>query len=363
MIVVIGAGIAGLSLGWQLAASGANVTIIEKADILNAGTSDSASLAAGAYLEPRPGHGKLRALEWASLEMWPSYAAELSQQSGIDLGFRQDGITHVAFDDDLAKLALAQEQHVESVWQVQTMQAQQLHQFEPGLSGDIVAGFHLPQVCTIDARQTCLALTKAFQKAGGRLLQNSPVRSLDLTNGQTVITNSETIEAKTIVIAAGYGTNSISDLPADIPKSRPVRGVMLELALADKFKLRCSVKRSGTILLPLQNGNLLIGSSHEEGEDEIAATDIIVDKLIADAALIVPQVAGLRIVRKHIGIRALVGDGLLRLGRSRLNKNIFYSLSHAGSGFLRAPLIARELADIILDVDNSPRYIAAFFRQ
>lgn len=360
MIVIIGAGVAGLSLGWELLNAGAKVTIVEK-DQVAAG----ASGASGAYLEPRPGKGKLRALEWASLDLWPEFAEKLQQSSGIDIGFRHDGVTHIAYGDSLPKLEKAAEFHRSSGWDVQWLEGSALHVFEPGLSRDIVAGYHLPQVRHLDARLTCRALAIAFCKAGGILLEGHGVEQLQQC-GDTVeiaTSNGGQFVAEKVVIAAALGTNQISGLPADIPKIRPVRGVMLEMQMVEDTPLVLRpMKRPDGVLLPLGDGRLLVGSSHEEGEGEPVAPDRIVNHILASATRAVPQIADLPILEKRVGIRTLVGDGLLRLGRSNEARNIYYSLSHAGAGFLRTPVIAKKLATAILDPDVELEWIAPFYK-
>ena len=360
MIVVIGAGIAGLSLGWELVSAGADVTILEK----NTAAS-GASSAAGAYLEPRPGKGKLRALEWASLHLWPKFAERLEQQSGIDIGFCQQGVTHIGYLDGLEKLKRAVEFHRTSGWDVDWLEGDGLRDFEPAFSSEVVAGFHLPQVHHVDARKTCLALANAFQRLGGALIENVEIsRLIENGSGVEVFTaTGKNYWADNLVISAGFGANAIPDLPNDIPLSRPVRGIMVEVAQPDRKQLLCHpVKRPDGVLLPMSNGNLLVGSSHEEGEFALKAPKSIVAHMIESAARAVPAIAELPIVENRVGIRALVGDGLLRLGRSSENQNIYYSLSHAGAGFLRAPLIASELAKIIIKSDEKPEYIAPFLK-
>ncbi len=356
--VIIGAGIAGLSLGWELAKTGANITILEKGAVAS-----GASGAAGGWLQPRPGKGKLRALEWASLNRWPEYARLLEQAAGVETGFRKHGIIQVTDSTGLEKLRSAARFHTESGWQTEWLEGEALRKFEPGLSNKIVAGCFLPQVCHLDARQSCHALARAFEKSGGILHENVAVREAE-TTGNTVHIHTETgglVEADIVVFAAAHGTNTIAGLPVDMPKSRPVRGILLELATNQPLVLR-PVKTPDYIVLPLSDQRLMVGSSHEDGEDRLDIPEKIVKHILSSVSAAVPEISGLEAVEERVGIRALVGDGLLRLGRSSKIRQFYYSISHAGGGFLRAPVIAQELANIILDPDFKPRWIGPFFR-
>ncbi len=360
MITIIGAGIAGLSLGWKLASGGHHVTILERGKIAS-----GASGAAGAYLEPRPGKGKLRALEWASHKLWPEFAKKLTLEAGINIGFHNNGATYIAYPEGLEKLEKAAEFHRSSNWQVNWMDGESLFEFEPRLSKEVAAAYHLPQVCQVDGRLVCKALALAFDKCGGELIEGFEVSDVENTDGKLVLRskNHAPLSTDKLIITAGHGANKIAGLPDDIPVSRPVRGVMLELAQPKAQALiRHPIKRPDGVILPLPNGNLLVGSSHEEGEEAIIAPVQIVSSMLESAARAVPGIADLPLVETRVGVRALVGDGLLRLGQSSKMRNVYYSLSHAGAGFLRAPLIAEELAVVIVDPDAECRFIAPFYR-
>jgi len=70
LIIIVGGGIAGLSLGWCLSQKGQKVTVIEQHHV-----GSGASGVASAYLEPRLGSGPTRNLEWAAIKLWPEFAA------------------------------------------------------------------------------------------------------------------------------------------------------------------------------------------------------------------------------------------------------------------------------------------------
>ncbi len=361
MITIIGAGIAGLSLGWKLAGNGHRVTILERGIIAS-----GASGAAGAYLEPRPGKGKLRALEWASHKLWPEFAKILELEAGINIGFHNNGVTYIAYPEGLEKLKKTAEFHRASNWQVNWMDGKVLREFEPQLSKEIAAAYHLPQVCQVDARLVCKALALAFKQCGGELIEYFEVSDVENTDEGLVVNgkNHAPFSTDKLIISAGHGANKIAGLPNDIPVSRPVRGLMLELAQAKGQAPICRpIKRPDGVILPLPNGNLLVGSSHEEGEEAIIAPDQIVNSMLESAARVVPGIADLPLVETRIGVRALVGDGLLRLGRSGEMRNVYYSLSHAGAGFLRAPIISEKLAHIIVNPDAECSFIAPFYQK
>ena len=96
MIVIIGAGIAGLSVGYELIKLGQKVTILERAKIAS-----GASGVATSYLEPRLGNTAMRAIERESMHRWEDYAIELETRSGLKTGFRRDGQIKVTLHENI----------------------------------------------------------------------------------------------------------------------------------------------------------------------------------------------------------------------------------------------------------------------
>ena len=98
MIVIVGAGIAGLSLAYELSHRGNKVTVLEANTIAS-----GASGVATSYLEPRLGTTPARAIEHEAMRRWEDYAADLETVSGFSVGFRRAGQIRVALAENLAK--------------------------------------------------------------------------------------------------------------------------------------------------------------------------------------------------------------------------------------------------------------------
>ncbi|MBZ0218339.1 MAG: FAD-binding oxidoreductase, partial [Fimbriimonadaceae bacterium] len=166
MIVIVGAGIAGLSLGWRLAQSGAPVTVIEQNKIGSA-----ASYAAAAYLEPRLGTGAMRELEWAAVGLWRRFAQEVEDSAGQSIDYRRDGQLRIAYKETNEKVVADHKQRILEGWRSEWMDAAELRRLEPNLSDEVVAGSYLPDVDWCDGRKLCAALSRGIVNAGGRVME------------------------------------------------------------------------------------------------------------------------------------------------------------------------------------------------
>src|SRR3954464_5678284 len=98
-VVVVGAGVIGLASAWRAAQRGLSVLVVER-DEPGAGASGVAAGMLAPVTEADFGERPLLEAKRQSAAMWPAFAAELSERSGIDTGYRQSGAIVAAADRD-----------------------------------------------------------------------------------------------------------------------------------------------------------------------------------------------------------------------------------------------------------------------
>src|SRR3954454_3360885 len=101
-VVVVGAGVIGLASAWRAAQRGLSVLVVER-DEPGAGASGAAAGMLAPVTEAEFGEEALLQLNLASAELWPRFAAELAERSGIDTGYRASGALVVGADRDDAE--------------------------------------------------------------------------------------------------------------------------------------------------------------------------------------------------------------------------------------------------------------------
>lgn len=327
---------------------GEKITVIEQHQV-----GSGASWAASAYLEPRLGTGAMRSLEWAAIKMWPGFVSDLEQYSGHTIDYRCNGQLRLCFDDCFEAIRQDAEARQAQGWNVQWLEGKQLRDHEPHLSGYVVGAAFLPDVHWVDGRLLCQALSTAITKAGGMVVEKQKVTRVLHDDGKVsgVATQKAQFKATRVVLAAAIGTNDIAGLPRELPKSRPVKGAIISLGMDRKSPLTSHLLRhpNGHVLTPRGDGRLLIGSTHEDDETSLTVATQTQQRLKQSAIDLLPAAADLPIVEATVGIRALIGDGALRLGTTPSCEGLFYSLSHAGAGYLRAPAIAEQFSGFIIE--------------
>src|SRR3954447_15929080 len=98
-VVVVGGGVIGLSSAWRAAQRGLSVLVVER-DQPGAGASGVAAGMLAPVTEAEFDEESLLQLNLASAEMWPDFAAELAERTGLDTGYRASGALVAAADRD-----------------------------------------------------------------------------------------------------------------------------------------------------------------------------------------------------------------------------------------------------------------------
>src|SRR5437764_10624850 len=203
-VAIVGGGVMGCAIALRLAQQGLRVTVVERG-IPGAEASSAAAGILGPQWEAE-GAGPLLDLGLRSRALYPAFAAELRELSGIDVGYAKSGLLEVALDE-AHEAALA----ARRVWQqarglrAELLEPAALRALEPGLGPAVRGGLRLPEEGHVNARALARALSQAAAIAGARFLQGHYVRRVAIAGGRAtgVELDGETLAAATVVIAAG----------------------------------------------------------------------------------------------------------------------------------------------------------------
>lgn len=351
MIVIVGAGVIGLSLAFRLLSAGQKVTVVERGQI-----GRGASWAAAGYMEPTftetGTEPETAQLEWQSLAAWPQFVAEIEDCSGCDVDFQTKGQLRIAWDDTEQELRQGHGARVAAGWQAEALTATQVRALEPGLSDDITWASYLPQVSWVDGRKLCQALAISVANLGGQVVEATKVQRLIVNRGQVagVQTDTGDLLADVVVIAAGFQTDLIEGLPADLPKSYGQKGIILTLqGQSDAPVLHHLIKRTDGILCPRNDGRVLVGVTRDDGNSANQPEAGSVLRLLQSGIRTLPELANMYLSETVVGFRPFVFETRNSvIGESREIGNLYHSLGHGSDGYLRAPYYTKQLANQIL---------------
>jgi glycine oxidase len=181
-LAILGGGIVGLSVAWRARARGMSVAVFER-DTLGGGATHVAAGMLAPVVEVEFGEAGRRVLELGmrSAELWPGFAAELLEASGIDVGLRRSGTLVVARDEDEARelerqLAFREGLGLRAV----RMRPSEARAREPALAPSVRLALHAPDDHSVDPRRVVAALRGACERAGVQLREHTVVLGLAL---------------------------------------------------------------------------------------------------------------------------------------------------------------------------------------
>lgn len=350
-VAIIGAGVCGLGIGWRLAQAGCRVSVFERGQA-GRGASWAAAGMLAANAETEPGEEALLGLTLASQKMWPGFAAELQDATGIDVEYRETGTLAAATNrDEAEQLRFTYEFQRGLGLAVEWLSGAEARKREPYLRPGITGAIWAPDDHQVENRKLAEALKAGFVKAGGALHENSPVTGIETEAGRAAgVRVGDTLHrADIVVLAAGSWARDIPGLPAAaLPPVRPVKGQVLSLRMDPKVPVVSSVLWAPKIyLVPRADGRLIVGATVEEkGYDpDLTAGGVLA--LLDAAWRAVPAIEELPIEEMWVGFRPTSRDDAPILGGTTLD-GLLVATGHHRNGILLAPITADAIARQIL---------------
>jgi glycine oxidase len=209
-------------------------------------------------------------------------------------------------------------------------------------------GIWLPGIAQVRNPRLVAALRAAVVKLGGVIREQCPATGV-LTQGGRVTavqTATETLPADTVVLATGAWSGlGLAGLAAT-PQVRPVRGQMLLFKL-EPGVLDTILYRNGLYLIPRRDGHVLVGSTLEDAGFDKSTDDATRQRLHAEAAELLPALAAMQPVQHWAGLRPGSPDNIPVIDRHPDFDNVFVNTGHYRYGVTLAPASAELLVDLM----------------
>ncbi|MGW4734840.1 glycine oxidase ThiO [Streptomyces shenzhenensis] len=357
-VLVIGGGIIGLVTAWRAAQRGFATAVVDPAP--GGGAAQVAAGMLAAVSELHHGEQTLLGLNLASARRYPEFAAELTELTGLDLGYRRCGTLAVALDaDDRTHLrdlhALQQRSGLESEW----LSGRECRRLEPLLAPGVRGGLRVDGDHQIDPRRLSAALLAACERAGVVLHRAWAERCTVLRDRAVGVTTADGTElgAGQVVLAAGSLSGRLAGLPRDVlPPVRPVKGQVLRLTVPGRYApflsrtVRAVVRGSQVYLVPRENGELVVGATSEELGWDTTVTAGGVYELLRDAHELVPGITELPLTETRAGLRPGSPDNAPLLGPTALD-GLLMATGHYRNGVLLTPVTGDVMAHALATGD------------
>lgn len=360
-VLVVGGGVIGLALAWELAERGRKVTLLEAGQVGRA-----ASWAGAGILPPTARHGtsdpyeQLRAMSHFA---HPKWAERLRELTGIDTGFsRCGGIYLAATAAEAATLAANRGWWLEHGIEHESWSVAELLRREPGLGQidqasellqQLRAVWYLPDECQLRNPHYLQALAAACRKRGVVLVEDSPVTDIQLDSPGSiqVIGPQHSYHANQVCICSGAWAQRLLSGLQIANGIMPVRGQMV-LYRCDGPALNSVVNEGHRYLVARRDGHLLAGSIEEEVGYAIETTEEGIAQIRAWAERVMPLLKQQPVERTWAGLRPGSFDGFPYLGPVPGFENLFVAAGHYRSGLHLSCGTAMVMANVMQGQPN-----------
>jgi glycine oxidase len=351
-VVVIGGGIIGCSIAYELAKAGCRVTVLERATPGAEASSAAAGLLAplGESSKPDPFHE----LAIASWRLYPGVVAELRDVTGVDVEYMTAGTLYPigAAEDrrdalDRTGWPLARE------FGVRVLEGAELRRMEPALSRDITAALFVQGDHWVNNQRLVAAYAAAA--AGRGVMIRTGVEAtgvvIERNRAAGVMVGAERIDADGVVLAAGAWSGVLAaQLGLNLPVT-PVRGQMLAVSNVPPL-LTHAIHGPQGYLTPRPSGELLIGATVEHVGFARAVTPDGLAHLLTGALATVPEIGRRPITRSWCGFRPWAPDSLPVLGPWPGIEALYVATGHYRNGILLTPITAELMARCVLEAET-----------
>jgi D-hydroxyproline dehydrogenase subunit beta len=364
-IGVVGGGIAGATIAYELARRGARVSLFERASLAGEASGRNMGLLLN-QIEP----GVIRIMQ-RSLEVYRSLAA-----GEVDFQLREAPQLIIASDPEQMEAMSRRASEMRAVgMQVSALDASEIRRHFAALGKDLAGGHVVGNASVIEPTAATLAFVEAAREAGAKIHTGTRVTQVSVAGGKLrgLVTDAGRIAFDAVVLASGPWLNELwRAAPVSIGRGWLLRTARLgftlpwiveDMSWPDQDELG-RVARSPTlaevaaghdqpvaeafVIAQQPAGDSLIGTSLSPSlRDPYEGIDMP-RRIAARAVAAAPGLAGLPVTAAWYGLRPMTPDGMPLAGPAGPT-GLWIHGGHGSIGMMTAPAIAGWLARAIVD--------------
>nr|WP_060817724.1 FAD-dependent oxidoreductase [Caballeronia sordidicola] len=306
-VLVIGGGVSGMSVAYGLARAGKRVTVMDQGDDVFRATRGNFGLV---WVQGK-GAAKPEYARWSlsSAALWPEFAAELTQRSGVEVQLSQVGGMRMSFSEsELTRWAGDMDRIRDSLgvdYPYERLSAAEVRARIPEVGPEVAGAIFSPLDGHVSPLRLLRSLVQGFTNLGGKLTTGASVEAIDYRAGEfQVRTQKGLFSAGRIVLAAGLGNRTLAPMVGLHAPVEPVRGQILVTERMQPF-LRyptLHVRQTG-------EGVIQIGDSKEDVGFNDATTVKELGRIARNAERYFPLLKTVNVVRAWGALRVMTSDG------------------------------------------------------
>lgn len=353
-VVVIGAGLVGCSLAYQLAMRGKQVVVVEKRGICSGASGRNGGLTgAGSSLHSSAG----RAVYDLTTENLRMLREDLARELDDDFSLQLPGALDIATtEEQYAHLAETVERQREYGMDVELLDPVEVRDLVPVASETILGAKFSRGNGHLWPFQLVHALANGARSYGTQFITHTPVTRILERNGavEGVETVAGTIAAETVVVATNAWT---PELLPDLPRGAvvPARGqILVTQPVGPVLPYPFGTNFDKEYGRQTATGQILCGGYRRLDENEglelyeERVTPPVLQGIASCLTGLFPGLGQMRVVRAWAGIMGFTADGLPLIGAYGDTNGLYVAAGFNGGGFSWGVAVGKALAQLIV---------------
>lgn len=347
-LIVIGGGVVGLAIAFELQRRGHRVTILEKNECGGQASGAAAGMLAP-FSEIAEDPDDFFELCLESLHQYKQWITDVKEISGQEFEYTECGSYYIYFHE-ADELALEQRAEWQNKYgaKAKFVSKEEFETIEPNLSKEILGALHYPTEAHVYAPDYVKALEKACRDLGVHIIENCGVLSFEELENKVIVTNgNERFLGEEVIIATGAWAKEWEEqFNIRIPVF-PIRGQICAYDFSKGHEVNHLIFSSQSYLTPKGNGTLVCGASEDVAGFSTEITDKGIGRLIRWSEKMFPTLKMKEPFHRWAGLRPATQDGFPLLGRLTNFPKVHLAVGHYRNGILLSPITALMIADEI----------------
>jgi len=353
-IVIVGAGISGVAIAYNLALRGMNDIVVIEKGYLTAGSTGRCGAGVRQQWQTRANCVMAK----KSIEFF-EHAGETLGYPG-DIEFKQEGYLILACTEE-EQVQFAKNVVLQNALGIpaRVLDRDEALRIVPHLNPN---AFLSATYCRTDGHLNPFKMTDAYYRAakalGVTFLFGEEVRDIRVENGaiRSVTTDRRTIETTRVVDAAGGFAREIGELAGvripvyaerhEILVTEPVERMQGPMVMSFSKNIYCQQVPHGAFLM----GRTTPGEPH--GHD-VSSSWTFLDEMAKTVCTFLPKVGELRAIRQWAGSYCMSPDRQPIIGGTDQLAGFYLACGFSGHGFMFAPMTGVLLSEIILGLPTT----------
>ena len=332
-ICVIGSGVIGLSIAFELKNRDFDVTVITR------NYEEGASWTSGGMLAPFSEGLNGEMLEFCieSLYMYDEYVNRVESVAGFSIDYRRNGILRIALDEREGERILQYSEIYRGMKaEFEILEGSTLKNVEPLISEKITFGVHYKDEGGVDTEKLMDALLLSAEKLGIRIVLDEIKNIIrDDGNVKEIEGLKQTYKFDFYIVTTGAWNEIVPHLPVF-----PIKGQLLKIKGISMDRIIFS---DNVYIIPKES-YILIGATSEDAGFDTRATLGGVNTLSSNALEVVPKLSQSSFHDVLVGFRPATPD---EMPIFEYGNNYIVATGHYRNGILLSPITARIVSEYV----------------